>query len=72
MNENKKFVVVDLKTGEEADTWKIALREDWAKGLVYCDMEGFTIGENGDLYLLDECERWKPCPEGRFKIIWLE
>lgn len=70
--QDQKFSVIDLKTGKEPDTEDIALHEDWAKGLVYCDMEGFTIGENGDLYLLDECERWKPCPEGRFKVVYEE
>ena len=70
MSENRKFQVIDLKTGKEADTEDIALNEDWAQGLMYCDMEGFTIGEDGDLYLLDECGRWNQCPEGRFKVVW--
>ena len=33
------FDVVDTKTGEYPDLEKIALKEDWAKHLMYCDME---------------------------------
>ena len=72
MSENKKFHVIDLNTGKEADTEDIALNEEWAKALMYCDMEQFTLGEDGTLYLLDECGHWEECPEGRFKIVWVE
>lgn len=34
------FTVIDTKTGKEADEYNIALHEDWAKHLCYCDMEG--------------------------------
>lgn len=37
------FDVIDTKTGEYPDLWEIALKEDWANGLMYCDMEGFAI-----------------------------
>lgn len=63
------FSVIDNKTGKEADLYKIALKEKWAKGLMYCDMEGFAIEEDGTLILLDECGRHTYCPEGRFTII---
>lgn len=33
------FDVIDTKTGEYPDLWDIALKEDWAKDLMYCDME---------------------------------
>jgi len=36
------FTVIDVKTGEYPDLETIALYEDWAKGLVYCDMEGIA------------------------------
>lgn len=64
-----KFTVVDKKTGEYPDLWDIALKEEWAKGLMYCDMEGFAIEENGMLILLDECGRHAYCPEDRFEIV---
>ena len=63
------FDVIDTKTGEYPDLWEIALKEDWANGLMYCDMEGFAIEEDGTLILLDECGKHAYCPEGRFKIV---
>ena len=33
-----KFYVIDKKTGKEADTYDIACNEEWAKGLIYCDI----------------------------------
>ena len=65
-----KFTVVDTKTGEYPDLWEIALKEEWAKSLCYCDMEGFAIEEDGTLILLDECGKHEYPPDNnRFKII---
>lgn len=66
------FTVIDVKTGEYPDLEAIALHEDWAKGLVYCDMEGFAIEEDGTLLLMDECDNSRYCPVGRFEIVWDE
>ena len=63
------FVVIDKKTKKEADCYKIALKEDWAKGLCYCDMEGFAITQDGTLILLDDCGGIAYCPENRFKVL---
>ena len=63
-----KFTVIDKKTGEYPDLCKIALEEDWAKNLMYCDMEGFAIEEDGTLVLMDECGRYSYPPENRFEI----
>ena len=63
-----KFTVIDKKTGEYPDLWKIALKEEWAKGLIYCDMDGFALGEDGTLFLMDECGRYAYPPEGRFEV----
>ena len=68
--EGTEFDVIDTKTGKYADLQKIALKEEWAKGLVYCDMEGFAIEQDGTLILLDECGNCAYPPEGRFKLIW--
>lgn len=62
------FDVVDTKTGEYPDLYKIALTENWAKELMYCDMEGFAIDEDGTLLLLDECGSQAYCPPGRFEV----
>ena len=64
-----RFTVIDNKTGKEADVEKIALEEKWAYSLIYCDMEGFAITENGDLVLLDECGHYEFCDSKRFKVI---
>lgn len=64
-----RFQVIDMKTGEEPDIRKIALEEDWAKRLTYCDMEGFAIQEDGALILCDECGAFVYCPKDRFKVI---
>jgi hypothetical protein len=62
------FMVIDTKTRKEADTCQIALKEEWAKGLIYCDMEGFFIGEDDTLILVDECGNFAYCPENRFLV----
>ena len=63
-----EFDVVDTKTGEYPDLEEIALTEEWAKGLMYCDMDGFAIREDGSLILLDECGNCVSCPQDRFEI----
>ena len=64
------FSVIDTTTGEYPDLWKIALEEEWAKRLCYCDMEGFAIEEDGALVLMDECGQcvYPPDPD-RFKVV---
>lgn len=63
------FNVIDIKTGAYPDLLDIASNEEWANGLVYCDMEGFSIGEDGTLYISDECGNYRSCPHDRFKIV---
>lgn len=67
-----RFKVIDKKTGKEADVEEIALHEDWAKGLVYCDIEGFAITEDGELILADECGKFAYCPNDRFEVVFKE
>jgi len=62
------FKVVDLQTGRQADTEEI-VKEDWARNLVYTDIAGFAILEDGSLVLLDECGNFVHCPQGRFRIV---
>lgn len=64
-----RFDVIDIKTGKYPDIERIALEEEWAKGLTYCDMEGFHIDEDGTLCLADECGNYAYCPHDRFKIV---
>lgn len=63
-----EFDVVDTKTGQYPDWEHIARTEDWADGLVYCDIDGIAILEDGSLILLDECGNCAPCPRDRFEI----
>ena len=63
------FWVVDKKTGREADPGDIALHEEWAHDLIWCDMEGFAMLQNGTLILVDECGNYEICTEDRFEIV---
>ena len=64
------FTVIDTKTGKEADEYNIALHEDWAKHLCYCDMDGWAIMDDGTLLLVDECGRFAYADRERFKVVW--
>lgn len=64
------FHVIDKTTGAEPDTYNIALHEDWAKNLVYCDIDGFWFSEDGQLVLMDDCCNVAYCPPDRFEVVW--
>lgn len=64
------FTVIDTKTGKEADEYNIALYEDWAKHLCYCNMDGWAIMDGGSLLLVDECGRYACADRERFKVKW--
>ena len=64
-----RFFVIDPQTGKQPDLEALALTEAWARDLVYCDMEGFAVTEDGSLLLADECGNYRCCPEGRFDVI---
>ena len=49
------FTIIDNTTGNYPDCEKIALEEEWAKGLIYCDIDTFAITEDGNLILMDDC-----------------
>ena len=67
---SETFIVIDNKTGKEADTYDIALHEEWAKHLCYCDMDGWAIEEDGTLLLVDECGQFAYADRERFKVKW--
>lgn len=64
-----KFKVIDNKTGGEPDLGGIALNEEWSHRLIYCDMQGFAITDEGGLIMLDECGNYEFCPQGRFTVV---
>jgi len=66
-----KFKVIDNKTNLEWYFSEIS-KEDWVrKELIWMDLEGFAVEEDGTLVLLDECGRYVYPPEGRFSIHWI-
>ena len=67
---SETFIVIDTKTGKEADEYEIALHEDWAKHLCYCDMDGWAIMDDGSLLLVDECGKYAYADRERFKVKW--
>lgn len=67
---NGEFTVIDKKTGEEPDTWTIARKEEWAKNLLYCNIDSFAIMEDGTLILVDTCGNFAYCPLERFEVKW--
>ena len=66
------FTVIDKRTGKEADAYKIAKNEEWAKGLLYCRMDGFALLEDGSLLLCDSCGNYAYCDQERFEVIVTE
>jgi hypothetical protein len=68
----RQFFVTDKTTGQAPNLETIALHEEWARWLIYCDMEGFALGENGRLVLMDECGSYHVCPPDRFEIVWCD
>ena len=66
------FTVTDNTTGERPDCGKIASVESWAEGLNYRAIDGFYIGEDGRLSLMDEFGNARWCPEGRFSVVFGE
>lgn len=64
------FKVWDKLHDREPDIGQLALEEDWAMTLIYCDMEGWFVDPNGQLILVDECGSYAFPPEGRFDVLW--
>ncbi len=62
------FDVIDNKTGESPNLEKIALNEEWACDLVYCDITGFALTDDGYLVLFDDCGNMAFPPVGRFTV----
>ena len=67
----KRFRVVWAKSGKEID-WSDypTLKWEWAKHLIYCDIDCFAVTEDGILILMDDCGNTAYPPVGWFKVIW--
>ena len=73
------FRVIDMDHNEVADMnrLKVEIRDNddqkhWSWGLVYTNLDGFSIDEDGDLYLHDSCGGSRMADPERFKIQWNE
>lgn len=66
-----QFRVIDTQTGEVPYVEKIVLNETWAKDLIYCDISGFVVDEEGSLLLMDDTGKVAYCPPDRFEIIYM-
>lgn len=66
---NFSFSVLDPETWKQPDCGEIALTEPWASNLIYSDIEGFAISEDGNLIMTDECGNFAYVPEGRFVVV---
>ncbi len=63
-----EFTVIDNRTGKHPDCETIALTEEWAKHLIYCDIDCFAITEEGQLILIDDCNNIAYPPADRFTV----
>ena len=66
------FTVIDNETGAYPDCENIVLNEEWAKHLMYCDIDTFAMTEEGALILLDDCGNCAFCPADRFTVVFEE
>jgi hypothetical protein len=64
------FIVIDKRTGQEANEYKVALRarKKWAKDLMVDDLEGWALQQDGTLILCDECGNFAYPPQKRFEV----
>lgn len=69
-----QFTVIDKRTGKEPifDHNHI-FKEKWFKqsNLIWCDLEGWVISEDGVLMLADECGNLGYPPSDRFEVRFL-
>lgn len=67
------FIVIDKRTGKEPIfDFNHIFREKWFKesGCIYCDIDGWYLGADGTLILLDDCGNVAYPPADRFKVVF--
>ena len=72
-DESISFRVINIKTGKEPIfDHNHLFKEKWFKesGLIWCDLEGWLIGEDGTLYLADECGHVAYAPMDKYQVIF--
>lgn len=67
------FTVIDKRTGHEPifDHNHI-FKEKWFKqsSLIWCDISGWALDEDGSLMLVDDCNNIAYPPVDRFKVLF--
>ena len=66
------FHVIDKRTGKEPIfDYNHIFKEKWFKesGLIYCDIDGWYISEDGQLALIDDCGKCVWVDQDRFKVV---
>ena len=69
-----QFKVINKKTGKEPIfDHNHLFREKWFKdsNLIYCDIEGWYIGEDGTLILADECGNLAYPPRDKYEVVFI-
>ncbi len=68
MNNDTVHFRVLLKNGDIPDIEQIAQNFEWAKSLMWMDMECFLIDENGNVYLSDEMGSFVWADQDMFRV----
>ena len=67
------FKVIDNRTGKEPIfDHNHLFKEKWVKesALIYCDISGWGIDEDGNLFLIDDCNNMAYPPSERFSVVF--
>lgn len=67
------FKVIDNRTGKEPIyDFNHLFKEKWFKesALIYCDISGWGIDEDGYLFLIDDCNNMAYPPSERFSAVF--
>lgn len=61
------FKIIDRKTGEEP-TDEVITEQAELGNLITCDIDGFYVGEDGEIILVDDCGNCTWLDMSRFKV----
>lgn len=63
----KLFKIIDSETGKEPTDEVIAAQAELGH-LISCDIDGFYVGEDGEIILVDDCGTCTWLDMSRFKV----
>lgn len=67
------FEVIDRRCGgSPIFDFNHIFKEKWFKqsNLIHCDISGWGIDEDGNLFLMDDCNNIAYPPKNRFKVVF--